>query len=65
MRRITASERCCSTIAFVPAALLSQVIGGEGSGLAQFDPYAILGIDDGVDAKGIKRAYRSLSLQVL
>jgi DnaJ domain len=38
-------------------------MGGDSAGLAQFDPYAILGIELGADAKDIKRAYRSLSLQ--
>ncbi|CAM9406611.1 unnamed protein product [Chrysoparadoxa australica] len=31
--------------------------------IAQFDPYAILGIDSGLEDKEIKRAYRSLSLK--
>jgi DnaJ domain len=43
-------------------ALLSTM-GGDSAGLAQFDPYAILGIELGADSKDIKRAYRSLSLQ--
>ena len=30
-------------------------------GLAQFDPYAILGIDVGADDKSIKTAYRNLA----
>eukprot|EP00611_Tribonema_gayanum_P017928 TRINITY_DN3090_c0_g2_i1.p1 TRINITY_DN3090_c0_g2~~TRINITY_DN3090_c0_g2_i1.p1 ORF type:complete len:649 (-),score=300.82 TRINITY_DN3090_c0_g2_i1:64-2010(-) len=43
-------------------ALVSTMDGGAVS-LAQFDPYAILGIDVGVEPKAIKRAYRTLSLQ--
>ncbi|KAG5175937.1 DnaJ-like/ Sec63 translocase subunit [Tribonema minus] len=42
--------------------LLSSMTG-ESVGLAQFDPYAILGVDVGADTKAIKRSYRNLSLK--
>lgn len=44
-------------------AFLLSFVGGELGGLAQFDPYAILGIDHGAAGKEIKRAYLTLSLQ--